>query len=252
MRLDQQRLVITGAAGGIGRATARRAVAEGAQVLLTDREAEPLERVCVELGEAAQWLAGDLLEPAFCDSLAEQAASRLNGLDGVINNAGIITRGNVLATRDADWRASFAINVDAVFRICRSAIAWLTTQRQAGVIVNVASCWGLYPGPDHLAYCTTKAAVAAMTRCLGRDHAPDRIRVNAVAPNEVDTPMLRSGFEIRGLNVDTAVSELDASVPLGRIATPDDIADVIVFLCSDQSRYVCGSVIEVNGAKPVG
>lgn len=90
-----------------------------------------------------------------------------------------------------------------------------------------------------------------MTRCLGRDHAADGIRVNAVCPNEVNTPMLRTGFAIRGLNADQAIEQLNATVPLGRIAEPEDIADVIVFLASDDARYVAGTLVEVNGAKPV-
>ena len=90
-----------------------------------------------------------------------------------------------------------------------------------------------------------------MTQCLGRDHAHQNIRVNAVCPNEVDTPMLRTGFAIRGLDPEKAVEELDASVPLGRIAQPEDIANVIVFLATDEARYMCGALVEVNGAKAV-
>ena len=97
----------------------------------------------------------------------------------------------------------------------------------------------------------SKAAVASLTQCLGRDHAHQNIRVNAVCPNEVNTPMIRSGFKIRGLDPDQAIEELNSSVPLGRIAQPDDIADVILFLASEDSRYMCGSLVEVNGGKPV-
>ena len=97
----------------------------------------------------------------------------------------------------------------------------------------------------------TKAAVASLTQCLGRDHAHQGIRVNAVCPNEVDTPMLRTGFEVRGLDADSAIDDLDLSVPLGRIAQPEDIADVVVFLASDKARYMCGALLEVNGGKPV-
>jgi NAD(P)-dependent dehydrogenase (short-subunit alcohol dehydrogenase family) len=120
-----------------------------------------------------------------------------------------------------------------------------------GSIVNTASCWGIYPGPNHIAYCTSKAAVAAMTKCLGRDHAPDGIRINAVCPNEVNTPMLRSGFEIRGLDPDTAIETLNQTVPIGRIAEPEEVAEAIRFLASDESSYICGSLLEINGAKPV-
>ena len=143
-----------------------------------------------------------------------------------------------------------AINVEAPFRIARAAIPVMAVAG-GGAIVNTSSCWGLRPGPNHPLYVMSKAAVASLTQCLGRDHAHQGIRVNAVCPNEVDTPMLRSGFEARGLDADTAIADLNASVPLGHIATPQEIADVVVFLCSDQSRYMCGALLEVNGGKPV-
>ena len=120
-----------------------------------------------------------------------------------------------------------------------------------GAIVNVASCWGLRPGPDHAVYCMTKAAIASLTQCMGRDHAHQNIHINAVCPNEVNTPMLRTGFEKRGFDPDTAVAELGKTVPMGRIAEPEDIVDVILFLASDQARYMCGALLEVNGGKPV-
>ena len=97
----------------------------------------------------------------------------------------------------------------------------------------------------------TKAAIASLTQCMGMDHAHPGIRINAVCPNEVNTPMLRSGFAKRGFDPDKAVEELGRSVPLGRIAEPEDIADVVLFLASDAARYMCGALVEVNGGKPV-
>ncbi len=97
----------------------------------------------------------------------------------------------------------------------------------------------------------SKAAVASLTQCLGMDHAHQNIRVNAVCPNEVNTDMLRSGFAARGFDPESAIADLNASVPLGRIAEPEDIADVVLFLASDQARYLCGALIEANGGKPV-
>ena len=97
----------------------------------------------------------------------------------------------------------------------------------------------------------TKAAIASLTECMGMDHAHQNIRVNGICPNEVNTPMLRSGFEMRGMNPDTAVEALNKTVPLGRIAEPQDIADVALFLASDSARYMCGALVEVNGGKPV-
>jgi len=168
----------------------------------------------------------------------------------VVNNAGVITRGEVTSTSDADWDLSVGVNVQAPFRICRAAIP-LLAQAGGGAIVNIASCWGLRPGPGHAVYCMTKAAIASLTQCMGMDHAHQGIRINAVCPNEVNTPMLRSGFVQRGFDPDTAVAQLGKSVPLGRIAEPEDIADVVLFLASDAARYMCGSVVEVNGAKAV-
>jgi len=168
----------------------------------------------------------------------------------LVNNAGIITRGKITETTDDDYARTMSINVEAPFRLCRAAIP-LMEQAGGGAIVNVASCWGVHPGPNHPLYVMSKAAVASLTQCLGIDHAPQGIRVNAVCPNEVNTPMIRTGFAVRGLDPDSAIDELNATVPLGRIAEPEDIADVVVFLASDQSRYLCGALIEANGGKSV-
>ena len=182
--------------------------------------------------------------------MPKAASDALGGLDIVINNAGVIARGPVTETDDAEWELSVGVNVEAPFRICRSAIP-IMAARGGGAIVNIASCWGLRPGPDHAVYCMTKAALASLTQCMGRDHAHQGIRINAVCPNEVDTPMLRSGFARRGFETDTAVRELGRTVPLQRIAEPEDIADVVLFLLSDKARYMCGSLVEASGGKPV-
>ena len=196
-------------------------------------------------------LPGDLLDPAYADGLARAARDALGGLDIVVNNAGVITRGPVTDSTDADWTLSLGVNVEAPFRICRAAIP-LMAEAGGGAIVNVSSCWGgKAPGPNHALYCMTKAAIASLTQCMGMDHAHQGIRVNAVCPNEVNTPMLRTGFARRGFDPDTAVAELGRTVPIGRIAEPEDIADVVLFLASDAARYMCGALVEINGGKPV-
>jgi NAD(P)-dependent dehydrogenase (short-subunit alcohol dehydrogenase family) len=240
MRFDGQVVLITGAAGGMGRAITTRFQAEGARVAGVDLKATDTD-LSIE---------GDLTAPEFCDSLGQRTIDGLGRLDVVVNNAGIITRGKITEATDADFAHTMAVNVEAPFRICRAAIP-LMAARGGGAIVNVASCWGLHPGPGHPLYVMSKAAIASMTQCLGLDHAGHGVRVNAVCPNEVDTPMLRSGYEARGLDPATAMADLDASVPLGRVAQPDDIADVVTFLASDAARYVCGALIEVNGGKRV-
>ncbi|MEQ8444228.1 MAG: SDR family oxidoreductase [Alphaproteobacteria bacterium] len=241
--LTGKKVLITGAAGGMGKAMVRRFQAAGALVCGTDIQTDGIEG-------AEAVIAGSLTDKPFADSLPETAQAALGGLDIVVNNAGLMRRGVITDATDEDFELSYAVNVEAPFRICRAAIPILNAAG-GGAIVNVASCWGVHPGPGHPIYISTKAALASLTQCLGRDHAHQGIRVNAVCPNEVDTPMLRTGFQIRGLDPENGIAELDRSVPLGRIAQPEDIADVAVFLASDDARYMCGALVEVSGGKAV-
>ena len=238
--LQGKTALVTGAAGGIGRAIVAALKARGVKVTGVD----------LQPSSADHHITGDLTDKSFCDALPLKAASLMGGLDILVNNAGIITRGKITQATDDDYVRSMAINVEAPFRLCRAAIPIMADAGQ-GAIVNVASCWGVHPGPNHPIYVMSKAAVASLTQCLGMDHAHQNIRVNAVCPNEVNTPMIRTGFEMRGLDPDKAIDDLNASVPLGRIAEPEDIADVVVFLASDQARYLCGALIEANGGKSV-
>lgn len=242
MRFEGQRALVTGAAGGIGAAVVAMLRAEGARVAVTDRQTAHLE--------AEAHFDGDLCDGAFCDALPGQVAKALGGLDLLCNNAGVIARGPITEVTDADYALTMAVNVEAPFRLCRAAIPIMAGQG-GGAIVNTASCWGLRPGPNHPLYVMSKAALASLTQCLGRDHAHQGIRVNAVCPNEVNTPMLRSGFAMRGYDPDLAVAELNATVPIGHIAEPEEIADVILFLASDAARYMTGALLEVHGGKPV-
>ncbi len=243
MRLPGRRALVTGASGGIGAALVAKLRQEGARVAASD--------LMLDGCEAEALLPGDLKDAAFCDALPAAAVEALGGLDLVVNNAGVMRRGKITEANDEDLALSLAINVEAPFRICRAAIP-LMAAAGGGAIVNMASCWGVHPGPSHAIYVMTKAALASLTQCLGRDHAREGIRVNAVCPNEVDTAMLRGGFALRGLDPATALAELAESVPLGRVASPEEIADTAVFLASEEARYVCGALLEVNGGKPVG
>ncbi|MEM6464702.1 MAG: SDR family oxidoreductase [Pseudomonadota bacterium] len=242
MEFDGKRALVTGASGGIGAAIVNSLRSQGARVAAADM------RVADINADAA--LEGDLTNAVYADTLPMHAAEALGGLDIVVNNAGIMRRGPVTACSDDDFSISVAVNVEAPFRICRAAIP-IMAQGGGGAIVNMASCWGVHPGPDHAVYCMTKAAIASLTQCMARDHAHQGVRINAVCPNEVDTPMLRSGFVRRGFDADTGVAELGKTVPLGRLADPQDIADVVLFLASERSRYMCGALVEVNGGKPV-
>ena len=242
MNFAGKRALVTGAAGGIGGSITSMLRATGARVAVTDRNTDGID--------AEAHFPGDLTDPSYANTLPVQAAEALGGLDILVNNAGLMRRGKVTDSSDEDFDISVAVNVKAPFQLCRVAIP-IMAAIGGGAIVNTASCWGVHPGPDHAVYCMTKAAIASLTQCMGRDHAHQGIRINAVCPNEVDTTMLRTGFEMRGFDPTTAVAELDKTVPLGRIAQPEDIAEVVLFLASDHARYMCGSLVEVNGGKPV-
>jgi NAD(P)-dependent dehydrogenase (short-subunit alcohol dehydrogenase family) len=252
MRFENKVCVITGGTGGVGRTLVTLFASEGAKVMIADREEETCAQLVQEItstGGQAAFYAGDLRSKDYCESLIQATVETFGGLDILLNNAGIIPRGTIEETSDEMWSLAMEVNLNAVFFLCRAGIPHM--KQNGGAIVNTSSVWGTHPGPAHVAYCTSKGAVAALTKNLGRDCAPFNIRVNAVCPHEINTPMIRTGFERRGLDPDKAVQELNKTVPLGRIAEPEDIADVIAFLASDQSRYIAGETIEVTGAKPV-
>lgn len=238
--LKGKKALVTGASGGIGKSIVAQLKDKGVVVAGTD----------ISECAADHSFPGDLTDKSFCDELPNLAAEAMGGLDILVNNAGIITRGKITEAADQEFERTMAINVEAPFRLCRAAIP-IMAERGGGAIVNTSSCWGVHPGPDHPIYVMSKAAIASLTQCLGMDHAHQNIRVNAICPNEVNTPMIRTGFAARGLDPDRAIKDLNASVPLGRIAEPEDIADVVIFLVSDQARYICGALVEINGGKPV-
>ena len=242
MDFTGKHVLVTGAAGGIGQSIVKMFRANGAKVAGADLDVAGID--------ADAYFQGNLTDATYADNLPKSAQQALGGLDIIINNAGIMRRGAITDSTDADFDLSMDVNVKAPFRICRAAIP-LLVEKGGGAIVNTASCWGVQPGPKHAVYCMTKAAIASLTQCMGRDHAHQGIRINAVCPNEVDTPMLRTGFELRGFDPKTAIQELDKTVPIGRIAQPEDIAEVVLFLASDHARYMCGELIEINGGKPV-
>ena len=254
MSKDKSNVVlVTGATGGIGKSIVNKYAEQGFTLAIADKDEDEANKLANEInhnGGMAMVFYGDLLDQSYCDNLTSEVQTKLGTVGILINNAGFMSRGDITQTSDEDYELSMKINVEAPFRLIRASIP-LMVESGGGSIVNISSCWGINPGPNHLIYCTTKAALAAMTKCLGRDHARQNIRINAVCPNEVNTPMLRTGFEIRGLNPDDAIEELNQSVPIGHIAEPEEIADVVAFLSSDEARYICGSLVEINGGKAV-
>ena len=191
--------VVTGGGGGIGSAICQRLAEEGADVVVTDMNAEAAQDIAnkiVTSGGAAYAIEADISDSRSCADLISKVMNRQGRIDILANNAGINRRGNLLALTEDDWHASFAVNLNSMFYLCRAVIPHMI-EAGGGAIVNTASQWGLYPAPNHIAYNVTKAAVASFTQNLARDYAPHKIRVNAVCPGEIHTPMLEAGSHAR-------------------------------------------------------
>ena len=238
--------VVTGAASGMGAATARAFRYAGARVLLVDRNAALLETVALELDaslEGAALMVGDVSQSAFCDAVIAQALTHFGRVDAVVNAAGIIVRAGATETSDEDWARIMGVNVSGVFFMARAAARVMVAQG-SGSIVNFGSIWGDVGAAGVAAYCASKGAVHNLTRAMALEHAQHGVRVNAVCPGEVNTPMLSSE---RTEPVTAALLErLAQSVPMGRLAEPEEIARVVLFLSSDLASYMTGSLVTVD------
>lgn len=248
-RFDGRVVFVTGAGGGMGTAISARFAAEGAQVVVADvNEAGANDTVAQITGNGGQAIPSvfDLTDAEACQAAVGEVSSRFGRIDVLVNNAGINRRGPLLELSEDDWRATFAVNLDSMFHMCRAVLPMMIDQG-GGAIVNTASQWGLHPAPGHIAYNTSKAAVAMFTQCLARDYASSGVRVNGIAPGEVRTPMLESNLARTGRSLD----DLNALVPFGRIGEPEEIAALVAFLASDEAAYLCGTVVEITGAQAV-
>ena len=248
-RLEGKICLITGAGQGIGEATALKFAREGAVVIACDLKQEQVEAVaqaCRAGGAQAEGHVMDVTNRAQIDAVVAQVIAAHGRIDVLCNNAGINRRGDLLSLSEEDWRLSFAVNLDSMFHLCRAALPGMIAAG-GGAIVNTASQWGLHPAPGHIAYNVTKAAVASFTQNLARDYAQQKVRVNAVCPGEIHTPMLEAGVKRSG----RTIADLDRLVPFGRIGRPDEVAALVAFLASDEAAFMCGSLVEITGAQAV-
>jgi meso-butanediol dehydrogenase / (S,S)-butanediol dehydrogenase / diacetyl reductase len=233
--------LVTGGASGMGAATARRLSAGGAHVLIVDRNTDLAAAIAAEIGGTA--IAGDVADSAFCDRAVATAVRQHGGLDVVVNAAGVIVRASGEDTTDEQWAWIMGVNVSGTFFMCRAALRVMRPQGH-GAIVNFGSIWGDLGSAGVAAYCASKGAVHNLTRALAMDHAADGIRVNAVCPGEVNTPMLQS--ERAEAVTDRLLEQIAATVPMGRLADPDEIARVVCFLASDDASYMTGAMVSVD------
>jgi meso-butanediol dehydrogenase / (S,S)-butanediol dehydrogenase / diacetyl reductase len=225
----------------MGAATARRLSAGGAHVFIVDRNSELAATIATEIGGTS--IVGDIADSAFCDGAVATAVSHHGGLDVVVNAAGVIVRASGENTTDDQWARIMGVNVSGTFFMCRAALRVMKSQGR-GAIVNFGSIWGDLGSAGVAAYCASKGAVHNLTRALAMDHAADGIRVNAVCPGEVNTPMLQS--ERAEAVTDRLLEQIAATVPMGRLADPDEIARVVCFLASDDASYMTGALVSVD------
>jgi NAD(P)-dependent dehydrogenase (short-subunit alcohol dehydrogenase family) len=250
-RFEGRVVVVTGAAGGIGRAVVERFVRDGARVVATDLKDAPIE----ETAAAVEQVGGEVLTAAHDVSswddwqrVIAESASRFGGIDYLVNNAG--TEG-VVAALDESPEAAFdqvmAVNVKGVFLGMKAVIPELR-KRGGGAIVNLASVMGVIGGPMVAPYVASKHAVIGLTRSAAIGYGPEQIRVNAVGPAPIETRMMRSLESGMGPGEEATVKAgIEEQIPLGRYGTPDEVAAVIAFLCSEDARFVSGSFYTVDG-----
>ncbi|GEM82335.1 short-chain dehydrogenase [Meiothermus hypogaeus NBRC 106114] len=225
----------------MGEASARAFAKAGARVVIVDRNQERAEQVAREAGALA-WV-GDVSDSAFCNRVVAETLAQYSRLDVLVNAAGIIVRARGEDTTDEQWNRILGVNVSGTFFMCRAAIKAMKPQG-SGAIVNFGSIWGDLGADGVAAYCASKGAVHNLTRALALEHAKDGLRINAVCPGEVNTPMLLS--ERKEPVTPELLQRLADTVPMGRLADPAEIAEVVLFLASSKASYMTGSLVLVD------
>jgi 3-oxoacyl-[acyl-carrier protein] reductase len=243
--------VVTGASRGVGLETSRRLAAEGARVVMVARGEEALRAAADELG--ADWVAADITDPGCDERIVAVCAEQLGGIDVLVNNAGTSYLRPLDELSDEDWRAQYELHVLAPMRLMRASAPRMA-ERGWGRIVNVTSSSGKRPSQTNAAYSVTKAAQLSLSRVFADAYAGSGVLVNAVAPGPVASELWLDEGGIAdqvaaagGRSRDEVLGDAAAKIPLGRFARPEEIADVIVFLCSDRASTVAGAAWSADG-----
>ena len=246
--------LITGGNSGIGRAAALRFAGAGAKVVIAARNSDASRAVVSEIeriGGEGHAVACDVTKSGDCDAAVEECLSRFGGLDVLFNNAGIIYREkSALDTTDEQWERTIAVNTTGTFLMSRAAVA-VMVGRSGGAIVNNASYFGLVGGRGAAAYSASKGAVVLLTKAMALDHARQGVRINCICAGSVDTPMLRGEMEEMG-GVDAVRHLFEEKHPVGRIASPEEIAAAVMFLASDEAAFITGAALPIDGGLTAG
>ena len=245
MRLAGKVCIVTGGGSGIGRATCLLFAQEGGRIVVADKSLDAAETVAGEVGEAAIAHRTDVSDSQSVRAMLKQTVDRFGRLDVLVNNAGYGIPGSVVETDEADWDRLMAVNLNGVFYGCKYAIP-IMRERGGGVVVNTASVVATVGIRDRAAYCASKGAVAALTRAMALDHVAEGIRINCIAPGTIDSPyfkeMLADSERPEALR-----RELEQRQAMNRLGTPEEIARGILYLACDDSSFVTGTMLTVDG-----
>jgi meso-butanediol dehydrogenase / (S,S)-butanediol dehydrogenase / diacetyl reductase len=251
-KLSNKVALVTGATSGIGKATAILFAEEGADVVITGRRAELGERVVEEIrqmGRRGLFVQADHRQADDCSRVVERTLSEFGRVDILFNNAGIVTSGTAETTTEEVWNDTLATNITALWRMCKLVIPIMKRQGQ-GVIVNNGSDWSVVAGRDAFPYIASKGAVGMMTRSMALDYARENIRVNAVCPGDtlVDRWLEKGYFETSDpVLMEQAIKDASDYLPMGRFGRPEEIAKAVLFLASDDSSFMTGHLLLVDG-----
>ncbi|MFN8413308.1 MAG: SDR family oxidoreductase [Anaerolineales bacterium] len=252
MRLKNKVTIISGATSGIGKATALLFADQGSDLVLTGRRlslGKIVEAECRQKGVRCVFVEADHTKEVNCQRVVDVALTEFGRIDILFNNAGIVTKGTADSTSEEVWQSTLDINVTAVWRMCKLVIPHMKKQGK-GAIVNNGSDWSVVAGENAFPYIMSKGAIGMMTKAMALDYARDGIRVNAVCPGDtfVDRWIEKGYFEGSDpVKIEEAIKESSAYIPMGRFGQPEEIANAVLFLASDEASFVTGHLLLVDG-----
>ena len=253
MRLEGKTALITGGTSGIGKATALLFAEEGAKVALTGRDTGRGDEVAEEIranGGAVLFIRGDVRSAEECRVAVEATVSEFGGLDVLVNNAGVYYPGDAVSCTEEEWDEQVDSSLKGTFLMSKFALPHMV-EAGSGAIVNMSSGWGLEGGEKAVAYCAAKGGMVVMTKAMALDHGPQGIRVNAVCPGDTVTPMEMADAERQGMEWSDYV-EWASARPLGRMGEPEEIARAVLFLACEESSFITGAALPVDGGGVAG